>query len=210
MDQKALDASLDSKYDINKVSRPDSLDIEQNSAFLKASSAVNDDSSPAGANLPKITIGNFAKVSDGIYRGAAPTESQVQELKALGVRTIIDLRIPDSDFHREEKAANKFGINYYNEPLLYNRPHTEKMAEIMTILNKPENQPVYVHCREGEDRTGTVIGTERRVVSNWDWNSTYSEMLHYGFHPAYKGLANFVKDSPSEPGLPNFKNKPKT
>lgn len=197
-----VDARVDSKP--NQVEHLNTSTIAEDSLPAKAAVAARVDGAPTDHDgLPKVTIENFGKVSDGIYRGAAPKPDQVEELKNMGVKTIIDLRVPDSDFHREENAAKQAGINYYNEPLFYSRPSEYKMSEIMQILNDPAMQPVYVHCREGEDRTGTVIGTERRLVDNWNWKDTYSEMLHYGFHPFYKGLANFVENVPST-GLPNF------
>src|SRR5437588_10703335 len=35
---------------------------------------------------------NFAKVSDGLYRGAQPTREGFVALKQMGVKTVIDLR----------------------------------------------------------------------------------------------------------------------
>ena len=36
---------------------------------------------------------NFHPVGPGIWRGAAPTEAGLRHLKAMGIKTVIDLRI---------------------------------------------------------------------------------------------------------------------
>ena len=38
---------------------------------------------------------NFAKVRDDLYRGGHPTGAHLAYLKGLGIRTIVDLEIPD-------------------------------------------------------------------------------------------------------------------
>ena len=52
-------------------------------------------------------IKNFGKVNDNYYRGSQPDRSQLAALKAIGVKTIIDLR---RDYIPEERQ-------WANEPL---------------------------------------------------------------------------------------------
>src|SRR3954462_824536 len=62
------------------------------------------------AHLDQIHIVNFGRVSDTYYRGAQPVGDDFAALKALGVKTIIDLQeYGDQD---EPGAAKQAGLNY--------------------------------------------------------------------------------------------------
>ena len=60
----------------------------------------------AVASQPQgIRIDNFGRVDAVLYRGAQPSGQDFADLKALGVKTIVDLTSDDTDPH--EKAASK-------------------------------------------------------------------------------------------------------
>ena len=69
---------------------------------------------PAAPPVSGVTardVPNFAVVAPGIYRGAAPTAEGMKKLKALGVRTIIDLRIEKKGQDEEAAQAKALGMN---------------------------------------------------------------------------------------------------
>ena len=64
---------------------------------------------PASEGLP-----NFGRVSNVLFRGAQPDERGLENLKRLGVATIINLRMADDAVPGEEAAARRLGIGYVN------------------------------------------------------------------------------------------------
>src|SRR5687767_9544202 len=62
----------------------------------------------------------FAKVGDDMYIGGQPTEKALRELKAQGVTTVINLRMPQ-EMERigfdEAKALEQLGIKYVHIPM---------------------------------------------------------------------------------------------
>src|SRR5881409_1828745 len=69
-------------------------------------------SDPAFSN---VKIRNFGKMDNRFYRGAQPDESDYQDLKALGVKTVIDLQ--DHPTNYEKRDVEALGMRYVNIPM---------------------------------------------------------------------------------------------
>lgn len=104
-----------------------------------------------------------------IYRGSALEDEQSQLsitnegedtfLNELGIQTEIELR--DDGVYTSSLAGKlsyrQLPIAVYNEVFDKNQTATRNSyKELMKILANEKNYPVYIHCRQGDDRTGTV------------------------------------------------------
>jgi tyrosine-protein phosphatase SIW14 len=147
----------------------------------------------AGVAQPKEDLPNFHTVSPGIYRGAAPTPEGLQKLRAMGVRTIIDLRISPKQVKKEKQQAERLGFRWLNLPMGSEPPTTKQVSTLLSTLKLAPQEPVFVHCQHGADRTGCMIGIWRVTQQNWTYDQTYKEMRKYGFKPYYKELASSVR-----------------
>ena len=102
-------------------------------------------------------------------------------LEQLGVRTIIDLRDRAGISFIDRKRAEAHGIRYHRIPLGKLRgPSRATMDRILKILADPESGPVYVHCRRGCDRTGTVIACHRIASEGWTAEKAIAEARERG------------------------------
>lgn len=149
-------------------------------------------------------IAHFARVREGLYRGGHPDEAGLDYLASIGVRTIVDLEIGNfieatpHQISAELKAAATRNITLVRAPmsafeLASSHRFEVQLRSVLAILADKAQQPIYVHCRHGQDRTGLVIGLERVVVEGWAPADAYSEMLRLGFHPAFIGLDRYFK-----------------
>jgi protein tyrosine phosphatase (PTP) superfamily phosphohydrolase (DUF442 family) len=131
-------------------------------------------------------IKNFGKVNDNYFRGSQPTRSQVAALKAMGVKTIIDLR---KDYLPEARQwAGEQGLNYFNLPLLPGRRATKEQTEyFLRLVNDPANAPVYVHCKGGRHRTGAMTAVYRITHDGWTAEQAFEEMKKYDFEDGFFG-----------------------
>ena len=138
---------------------------------------------------------NFAQVNGNLYRGAQPTEAGIKKLAAMGVKTVIDLRGADERAKKEEAWAQNAGIKFINIPLdNWNRPKDSRIAEIEKLLDATENQPVFVHCRRGADRTGTVIAVYRITHDGWDARRANEEAESFGFGWWQFQMKDYIND----------------
>lgn len=114
-------------------------------------------------------IGNFHKVNEHVYRGAQPTQEGFQYLARIGVKRILDLRENDSRTLVEKRMVTDAGMEYVNVPMTGLTPPTEEeTTKILALLEDETSGPIFVHCKEGKDRTGAVIAAYRIDHDGWD------------------------------------------
>ena len=137
---------------------------------------------------------HVARLNAGLYRGAQPEGEGFNALKAMGVKTIINLRY----HHSSDEEAKKAGLNYVEIRIKANvtsRPPTDEQVKLFfdTVLD-PAKQPVYFHCMVGKDRTGTMAALYRIEVDGWSNEEAIEELHSFGYHTYYKDLINFVRE----------------
>jgi uncharacterized protein (TIGR01244 family) len=138
---------------------------------------------------------NFHQVNSQLYRGAQPKQSGFKQLTQLGVKTVINLRAGDGLSQTEEVEARAAGLHYFGVPFKRTgRPTDEQMTRVLAIIDDPANQPVFVHCRLGEDRTGTVIAVYRIVHDGWTSERAKAEANQLGMHPWELGMKDYIHD----------------
>jgi len=132
------------------------------------------------SEVPGVTIENFGKVNDHYYRGSQPTREQFAELKRFGIKSVIDLR---GDFKKEEEGwVRDAGMQFFRIPLKASVAATEEQTKyFLDLVNDPANLPVYVHCKGGRHRTGTLTAVYRMANDGWTPERAYDEMLKYDF-----------------------------
>lgn len=134
-------------------------------------------------------VPNFHQVNDRIYRGAQPRHDGWSSLSKLGIKTVIDLRAPSEVEQREVEAA---GMRYVSVPLSgIGAPPAYKMDKILALLNDSPD-PVFVHCRRGADRTGTVIACYRISHDGWDNEKALREAKSYGMAAFELAMQHYV------------------
>ena len=138
-------------------------------------------------------VANFRVVHPFLLRGAAPTPEGLKSLKALGVRTIFDLRARTRGVRNEEKLAQKLGINDIDLPMSADPPSDREVKTFLSTVTNPADQPVFVHCQYGADRTGCLVGIYRERYDHWSFPKTYREMRRYGFKPFLSKLKATVR-----------------
>lgn len=152
--------------------------------LLLALTGVDSSSAQKAVTPPRIE--NFGKVNDNYFRGSQPTHAHLAALKAMGVKTIIDLR---RDFVPEERDwARELGLNYFNLPLKASQPATKEQTEyFLQLVNDPANGPVYVHCKGGRHRTGAMTAVYRITRDGWTAEQAFAEMKKYDFDDGFFG-----------------------
>ena len=137
-------------------------------------------------------------MSDDLYRGAQPEAKGFAALKALGVKTIVNLRLVHSDRDEMKAAGLKAGedFKYAHIKMEAWDADEDELARFLKLVGDPACRPVFVHCKHGADRTGTAVATYRIVCQGWTKEDAIDEMRNGGFnfHEVWKGLPKFLRE----------------
>jgi tyrosine-protein phosphatase SIW14 len=147
----------------------------------------------ARVDARRSALSNFHQVNPQLYRGAQPQAGGLQKLKAMGVKTIVNLRTPGTLSRAEEEEARGLGLRYFNISLPgLSQPKDEQVRRVLDIINTPENQPVFVHCHHGEDRTGTIIACYRISHDGWTGEQAKKEAEKYGMSWLQRAMKQYI------------------
>lgn len=138
---------------------------------------------------------NLARIDAQLYRGAQPTAEGWKELEAPGVRAVLSLRAFHGD-HPPEGSAMRF------ERISFKtwHPEDEDVVRFLRFASDPANQPLFVHCAHGADRTGLMCAIWRVVHDGWSREDAIREMLggQFGFHLWNGQLVHYVREADLE------------
>jgi tyrosine-protein phosphatase SIW14 len=139
-------------------------------------------------------LSNFGVVYPGdICRGAQPDSDGYGTLKLMTTKAVLSLRT-----HSERELVEAAGLKSIEYPLeAFEYIHRDQFETILNILRNPDNLPLFVHCRQGHDRTGVICAAYRVKVQGWTLEEAEEEMQAYGFNdlwiPLKKSLREFVE-----------------
>ena len=138
---------------------------------------------------------NFHAVNSKLYRGAQPKPGGLKQLADLGIKTIVNLRGQGEGVRKEEAEARAAGLRFFSIPFdRTGRPDDDEVKQVLAIIDTPEYQPVFVHCKQGVDRTGTVIAIYRITHDGWTSEQAKAEANRSGMHPWERGMKNYIHD----------------
>ena len=134
---------------------------------------------------------NFWQVSDRLYRGAQPTAEGMRELKAMGVKTVVNLR----SFHSDRDEIGQTALAYEHIYMKSWHAEDEDVVRFLQIVTDPARTPAFVHCEHGADRTGTMCAIYRIAVQGWDKEEAIREMTEggFGFHSIHMNLPAYIR-----------------
>src|SRR5579871_2440139 len=113
-------------------------------------------------------VSNFHQVDNHFYRGAQPSDDGFRSLARLGVKTVVDLRLTDARSLHEQQVVTSLGMHYVAIPMHgLGRPTDEELKQTFALLQDSQAWPVFVHCRRGADRTGTIAACYRISHDGW-------------------------------------------
>ncbi len=149
------------------------------------------------APLERPGLPNLHRVSAVLYRGAQPEAEGIAELEAMGVRTIVNLRLAHSDRDEiEEAGLTTDDIGYEHIRMEAWDADEDEIVEFLKIAADPARQPVFVHCKYGADRTGFMVAIYRVAVEGWTKEDASKELREggFGFHEIWEGIPEFLRE----------------
>jgi len=141
-------------------------------------------------------VSNFFQLSTNFYRGAQPTAEGMKQLKALGIKAVINLR----NYHSDHSKLADTGLKEVHDEMTPWHATEDEAVEFLKAATATNNLPVFVHCERGADRTGTMCAMYRIVVCGWTKQEAIDEMKNGGFDfsPVWQNLIEFIENADVE------------
>ena len=161
--------------------------------FASQITAVSQESGQA--EIANVKIKNFGQMDDRFFRGGQPKQNDYQQLAALGIKTVIDLRNDPKDYAKQNVEA--LGMKYVNIPMSdKDYPPSAKIEEFLKLVDDPSTGKFFVHCAGGRHRTGVMGAVYRFNEYQWKYDQVYAEMKKYDFYTrwGHGDMKKFVKD----------------
>ncbi|MRU14536.1 protein tyrosine phosphatase [Roseovarius sp. A21] len=115
---------------------------------------------------------NFFPVAPGVYRSNQPTHERFEKLKAMGVKSVLNLRGAAGAAHYlvEEESCRQLGLTLVNVSLMAR--NAAPAANILQVIGafRSIEKPFVMHCKSGADRAGFasaiyLLAIEDRPIS---------------------------------------------
>lgn len=143
------------------------------------------------------SIKNFLRVNKEFCTGGQPSLQHLEQLKADGVKAIINLRQPTEYAATDEEAKVKaLGLKYFNIPVSATEPKDEQATAFLKLTDDPENRPAFIHCRSAA-RVAAFWMIRRVLRDGWTMEDALKEAdkIGLGDHPVLKEFAHRYVES---------------
>ena len=128
---------------------------------------------------------NPKEIATGVSIGGQPTAEDIEELKAKGYKTIVNVRTPQDDGYlaEEERLVENAGLGYAEiaiSPSLIDDLATQRFSN---ALDAEGSAPVYVHCGSG-GRAGLMVLLHLAIENGWTVQRALEEGQARGIAPS--------------------------
>jgi hypothetical protein len=95
--------------------------------------------------------------------------------------------------HDDAPLIHGTRLRYLRIPSLAFHPTEANIARFLRVVQDPANQPVFVHCAQGRDRTGYNVAAYRMVVEAWSPEEALGEMKAFHFNAIWVGNPSWLR-----------------
>jgi tyrosine-protein phosphatase SIW14 len=137
-------------------------------------------------------LDNLYQVDNGVYRSEQPDDDDVDNLKALGIQEVLNLR----EYHSDNNELGEETFKLHRIKMQTGAISEAQIIQAMQVINNRKG-PILVHCWHGSDRTGVTIASYRIIFNHWSKAQAIDELKNggYGYHGRiYPELLNLVEN----------------
>src|ERR1044071_8261744 len=160
---------------------------------------------PVAAQQDSPRIKTFRRENKDFGTGGHPRLEHFEQLKAEGVKAVINLRQPSEHRAAEEEAKVKeLGLRYFNIPFSVTDPKDEPVDEFLKVTDDPENRPAFIHCTAAI-RVGAFWLIRRVLRDGWKVEDAEAEAVKIGLRESPHWLEfarKYIETHKSKASLP--------
>ena len=141
---------------------------------------------PAAARRP-LAIRNFLQLTPDIGTSGQPSEEDLQQLKQLGYRTVLNLRRPEEGIQEEGEKVEAAGMRYIHIPIDGYNLQENQITHFSEAVTDTGNYPLLIHCGSG-NRVGGLLFLHRVLQENRDQQTALEEARRIGLRKWFEDV----------------------
>lgn len=136
-----------------------------------------------------------SEIEPGLWRGHAPyLRKDYEELRRLGVRTVLDLRGNQPFASAIEKwRVERMGLTYRKVRFGFQPLRDGSDAAVLAAMQNRADYPMFVHCNIDRDRGAVAVAAYRVRVQGWNPADAQAEAHSYGLKRYFIGLNRYLR-----------------
>ena len=132
------------------------------------------------------------QLSPQIFRGSAPAKENLRELKDMGIKTIISVRTNSTP--KRARLCKQLGLKFFHiKTGVFHIPKEKEIDQFLSIVENPDNLPVYICCILGTDRTACYSAIYRVAEDGWTAQHAYEEQVEKGLKEWWPIFRKYTK-----------------
>lgn len=109
---------------------------------------------------------NFHEVAPGVYRSNQPTHERFAKLRAMGIKSVLNLRGAGGAAHYlvEAESCRELGLTLVD--VTFHARHAAPADDILKVIEafRTIEKPFVMHCKSGADRAGFASAIYLMVI----------------------------------------------
>lgn len=136
----------------------------------------------------------FKRIDENVLIGPQPSEEDLQQAKQMGMKTVIDFRMPHETPGSNAESTARHGMDYVGIPVNKEKLSQTQIDELDRAMRDREG-PFLIHCASGA-RAALLLSLRKAKQHNWSSSQTFEEARRMGFDlsssPAFSAFINEV------------------
>lgn len=139
-------------------------------------------------------MSQFKPVKDNVFIGPQPSPDDLEDARQLGIKTVIDFRLPAETASPNETLAKRCGLDYINIPVSKALP-SERQIDDLEVAMQTQQGPFLLHCATGA-RAVLLLALSTARKNGWTAEQTFVHAQTMGFDlrtsPAFSSFVHQV------------------
>lgn len=147
---------------------------------------------PSQWAIPVNSEFNLYQVDHQLFRSEQPQAKHLDQIKALGIKTIISFRA----HHSDQPVFGNTDIELIRIPISTWNINDSNVIQALDAIERAKTKGnVLIHCQHGADRTGLVTAMYRIVYQSWSKEDALYELIEggYGYHAIWRNIPKYIR-----------------
>ncbi len=141
-------------------------------------------------------IHNFLPLDERLLTGGMPSARQLAEVARAGVKTVINLAIPDSEraLPNEPDVVRGLGMQYIGIPVQWDNPTRADLEAFMNAMDAHATEKLFVHCQANYRVSGFVL-LYRVLRLGWARDEAFKDLRRIWNPEEYPMWQAFIEEN---------------